>query len=116
MNCSRGGSLAKRGFSRFLDGVFEWFLQLSRLAGAFFDLRVGKGKWRYRAQETKCEKALARFSVERALYLHGTRPGGGTHWLRSRFVARFGGLVPGKLKVNWILQVGVERGCGARVV
>ena len=25
-------------------------------------------------KETKCEKALARFSVERALYLHGTRP------------------------------------------
>ena len=38
----------------------------------FFELQAGKGKWRYRAQErkkerNKFEKALARFSVERAL-------------------------------------------------
>ena len=40
----------------------------------FFELQAGKGKWRYRAQDTYGEKALARFSVERALYrfLNGT--------------------------------------------
>ena len=50
------GALAKRGFSAFSDGVFEWFLELRRRSGVFFELQAGEGKWRYRAQERKKER------------------------------------------------------------
>ena len=55
----RGVALAKHCFSAFWDGVFEWFLELRRRAGVFFELQAGKGKWRYRAQETADEKTPA---------------------------------------------------------